>query len=234
MGTFFVEVLLAAPTRPGAFSTRLVTARRYGGGMPEGFRVRDGALWDGERLVATPEEADLFAALGLPWLPPEARTDTVRPVRRDGRLGWHDPARPAPAPPRGGADGPPGQQNVAQALVPVSPAPPVSSALAAAHAPLGRRRRTPSCWSCGSSGAARTPSGLTGGRPLHSWPSWTLAGAGSPRPSPRAPQGPPAARVPTTLSVNLVPPPFVAWYGDPDQTHSQVRPSRFVALGVAA
>ena len=60
--------------------------------MPEGFRVRDGALWDGERLVATPEEADLFAVLGLPWLEPERRTDTVRPIRRAGAWDWHDPA----------------------------------------------------------------------------------------------------------------------------------------------
>jgi hypothetical protein len=60
--------------------------------MPEDFRVRDGALWDGDRRVATPEEADLFAAPGLPWLPPQRRTDTARPVRRAGGWDWHDPA----------------------------------------------------------------------------------------------------------------------------------------------
>ena len=92
-------VIFTVRTGPGAFSTRLVTARRYGGGMPEGFRVRDGALWDGERPVATPEEADLFAALGLPWLPPERRTDTVRPVRRESGWDWHDPTGPAGAGP---------------------------------------------------------------------------------------------------------------------------------------
>ena len=85
-------VILALRTGPGAFSTRLVTARRFGGGLPEGYRVREGALWDGERRVETPEEADLFAALGLPWLTPAQRTDTVRPVRRGGAWGWHDPA----------------------------------------------------------------------------------------------------------------------------------------------
>jgi hypothetical protein len=92
-------VIFAVRTGPGAFSTRLVTARRYGGGTPEGFRVRDGALRDGDRLVETPEEADPFAALGLPWLPPERRPDPVRPVRRAGGWarragGWarHDPA----------------------------------------------------------------------------------------------------------------------------------------------
>jgi DNA polymerase/3'-5' exonuclease PolX len=37
-------VIFTVRTGPGAFSTRLVTARRYGGGMPEGHRVRDGAL----------------------------------------------------------------------------------------------------------------------------------------------------------------------------------------------
>jgi hypothetical protein len=41
--------------------------------------------------VETPEETDLFAALGLPWLPPARRTDTVRPVRRAGGWDWHDP-----------------------------------------------------------------------------------------------------------------------------------------------
>jgi DNA polymerase/3'-5' exonuclease PolX len=84
-------VIFTIRTGPGAFSTRLVTPRRYGGGMPEGYRVRAGALWDGARLVETPEEGDLFAALGLPWLPPEQRTDTVRPYRRDGGWGWRDP-----------------------------------------------------------------------------------------------------------------------------------------------
>ena len=65
--------------------------------MPEGYRVRDGALWDGERLVETPEEADLFAALGLPWLPPERRTDTVRPsAARAAGPGTTRPAPPAP------------------------------------------------------------------------------------------------------------------------------------------
>jgi hypothetical protein len=54
--------------------------------------VRDGALWDGARLVETLEEVDLFAALRLPWPPPERRTDTVCPVRRAGGWDWHDPA----------------------------------------------------------------------------------------------------------------------------------------------
>ncbi|HEX2516441.1 MAG TPA: hypothetical protein VH257_17170, partial [Chloroflexota bacterium] len=87
-------VILTVRTGPGAFSTRLVTARRYGGGMPEGFRVRDGALWDGERLVATPEEADLFAALGLPWLPPSGAPTPCAPSAGTGSGGGTIPPRP--------------------------------------------------------------------------------------------------------------------------------------------
>lgn len=70
--------LFTIRTGPGAYSHRLVTPRLQGGGMPAGMRLEGGALWDGGRLVETPEEADFFAALGLACPPPEQRTDGAR------------------------------------------------------------------------------------------------------------------------------------------------------------
>jgi DNA polymerase/3'-5' exonuclease PolX len=73
--------VLAVRTGPAEYSHRLVTPRQHGGGMPAGMRLEAGALWDGGRVVETPEERDFFAALGLVWLPPEQRTDDSRLVR---------------------------------------------------------------------------------------------------------------------------------------------------------
>jgi DNA polymerase (family X) len=38
-----------------------------------GFSLSGAALWAGSRFVATPDEETLYAALGLPWIPPELR-----------------------------------------------------------------------------------------------------------------------------------------------------------------
>lgn len=58
-------------TGSAEFSQWLVTEPcRKRGGM-----FRDGRLWVAGRLVDTPEEADVFTALGVPWVPPEERDD---------------------------------------------------------------------------------------------------------------------------------------------------------------
>ncbi|MBN1287868.1 MAG: hypothetical protein JXB47_20890 [Anaerolineae bacterium] len=61
-------------TGPAAFSRLLVTPRAQGGAMPGGMRQRDNRLWRGGAALATPEEADYFAALGLPVIAPAERT----------------------------------------------------------------------------------------------------------------------------------------------------------------
>ena len=90
-------VILAIRTGPAEFSHRLVTSRTAGGWMPPGYRVRDGALQrqrfhvDGYtatgnpdvvtvesvahsiETIDTPEETDLFAAIGRRWIAPEDR-----------------------------------------------------------------------------------------------------------------------------------------------------------------
>jgi DNA polymerase/3'-5' exonuclease PolX len=64
------------------FSRWLVTSVAAGGAAPEGVVFRDGRLLAHGRLLATPEEADVFAALGLAWVPPMERTGPVaEPLR---------------------------------------------------------------------------------------------------------------------------------------------------------
>jgi DNA polymerase (family X) len=41
----------------------------------KGFTFVGTALWEGSRFVPTPTEEALYAALGLPWIPPELRED---------------------------------------------------------------------------------------------------------------------------------------------------------------
>ena len=68
--------------RTGAldFSKWLVT-HKPAGACPRALIFDDGSLWRGDHaiggtvtLIPTPEEADLFAALGLAWIPPEERS----------------------------------------------------------------------------------------------------------------------------------------------------------------
>lgn len=46
--------------------------------MPAHLVMRDGALWNGSTLVPTPEEEDVYRALGLAWLAPELRCPPTR------------------------------------------------------------------------------------------------------------------------------------------------------------
>jgi DNA polymerase/3'-5' exonuclease PolX len=78
---------LAIATGPAEFSTALVTPRHHGGLLPEGFSFMNGQqlylrhlkeVGKGLKayvtdLIATPEEEDVFRALGLPYLAPEER-----------------------------------------------------------------------------------------------------------------------------------------------------------------
>jgi len=66
-------VIMMIRTGPAEFSRRLVTPRGSGGLLPDGLRVRDGAIWDGEHAIATPEEDDVWRVLGLAPVAPEDR-----------------------------------------------------------------------------------------------------------------------------------------------------------------
>ena len=63
-------------TGPAEFSHRLVSTQAFGGAMPigyfsEGHRLRG----VGNQMIDTPEEGNVFEALGLPWLDPPERTE---------------------------------------------------------------------------------------------------------------------------------------------------------------
>jgi DNA polymerase (family 10) len=56
------------------FSHWMVTSRTADGALPVGFQVRDGRLWKLGQPLNTPEEIDVFNAIGLPFIPPEQRS----------------------------------------------------------------------------------------------------------------------------------------------------------------
>jgi len=76
-------------TGPAEFGQQLVLKASQGGWLPRGFFFRDGRLWklpppydaslvDLAKRIDTPEEADVFRALGYEFVPPEQR-GTQRP-----------------------------------------------------------------------------------------------------------------------------------------------------------
>jgi DNA polymerase/3'-5' exonuclease PolX len=72
-------VILAIRTGPAEYSKKLVTPSHFlsGGMMPPGMRCHDGALWRRhgalEDLIVTPDEADVYRAIGADYVAPEDR-----------------------------------------------------------------------------------------------------------------------------------------------------------------
>lgn len=75
-------VQLTIRTGPADFSHWIVSRQKMGGGLPNGYRVQAGAVWEGERetksledqvRVGFEEEADFLSWLGLGWLEPGER-----------------------------------------------------------------------------------------------------------------------------------------------------------------
>lgn len=67
-------VILAIRTGPAEYSHWLVTPKRQGGGCPSFLKVKEGALHNNGKTLLTPEEKDFFEALGVPWTPPDQRS----------------------------------------------------------------------------------------------------------------------------------------------------------------
>lgn len=61
-------VIATIRTGPADFSKMIVQDA-----LKQGLRFKDGAIWRGEELIPTPEEADVFRALNMRWVAPEAR-----------------------------------------------------------------------------------------------------------------------------------------------------------------
>lgn len=66
-------------TGPAEFSHRMVTPRTQGGWLPGDFRFDGNRLWrakaGGMQVLDTPEEQDVFAALGLAYIEPWDRNE---------------------------------------------------------------------------------------------------------------------------------------------------------------
>lgn len=71
-------VLFTQRTGPWDFSQWVVTQKRKGGALPSNLKVADGAVWDGDTIVPTPEEEDFFKVLCLPWIEPSKRVSGWR------------------------------------------------------------------------------------------------------------------------------------------------------------
>lgn len=66
-------VQLTLRTGPADFSKWVVTKRRLGGALPSHCRVCDGGVYEGDNLIAMPEEIDFLSFLKLGWLEPGER-----------------------------------------------------------------------------------------------------------------------------------------------------------------
>lgn len=71
-------VVFCIRTGPAEFSHRLVTPRRQGGLLPDWLRVSEGRIWRAATALETPDEEQVFDAIGLDWIPPERRTGNER------------------------------------------------------------------------------------------------------------------------------------------------------------
>jgi len=81
-------VIRTGPGGKGGFSQWMVTQRSKGGVLPNGYVVREGAVWEadeqGERAdpagepIPMPEETDFFEFCGLPFIPPNERIPNWR------------------------------------------------------------------------------------------------------------------------------------------------------------
>lgn len=75
--------IFAVRTGPAAFSKLLVTQRSARGLCPDGLHFADGALRDAiGQVIPTPEEADLFAALGIRYVEPSKRDAAAEHLKR--------------------------------------------------------------------------------------------------------------------------------------------------------
>ena len=60
-------------TGSAEFVHKLVTKRSQGGFCPSNLRFKDGRIWNGDEVLDTPEEEDVFNALNMKWVKPESR-----------------------------------------------------------------------------------------------------------------------------------------------------------------
>jgi DNA polymerase/3'-5' exonuclease PolX len=81
-------LVMALRTGPAEFNHLLVTPAAYYGAMPGDMEMSDGYLWRQGRMLETPTETSFFGELGLPYWPPQTRTEQrLNEYLRNGRGG---------------------------------------------------------------------------------------------------------------------------------------------------
>lgn len=73
-----VQVVVTPPQNLGAVLVQATGSEAHLAALSRraierGFNLAGAALWQGSRFVPTPTEESLYAAIGLPWIPPELR-----------------------------------------------------------------------------------------------------------------------------------------------------------------
>lgn len=66
-------VIYTLRTGPADFGHWLVTPRQKGGALPSFLAIKDGAVYNGAKLLPTPEERDFFQVLNMEWVEPGQR-----------------------------------------------------------------------------------------------------------------------------------------------------------------
>lgn len=60
-------------TGPAEYSHKFVTPKQKRGMLPSNMQVKDGAIWCNGKMFETPEEADVYKLIGLPYEEPQNR-----------------------------------------------------------------------------------------------------------------------------------------------------------------
>ena len=76
------------------FAKWLVTSRFYGGALPGNMRVEDARIWCMGAVLETPEEQDVFKAIGIRWIEPEERVNGFWRRTREYALQESEQSRP--------------------------------------------------------------------------------------------------------------------------------------------
>jgi len=66
-------VIFLLRTGSDSFNKRFVTKKSFGGLMPGHLQMKDGAIWQGSKLLPTPEEADMWKLWEMRPIPPWER-----------------------------------------------------------------------------------------------------------------------------------------------------------------
>lgn len=79
-------VIYTIRTGPVYFSHWIVTPRKKGGALPNGWRCEDGRIWDGQTEMRFGEEREFLKWLGLGWIEPGERAPKWNYFRRQGGM----------------------------------------------------------------------------------------------------------------------------------------------------